>query len=62
MDKDNVIDTNQEDEIHILIQDAFFAMDKDNQDDIHDGHPLLEKSRQPFYEGSTTNLIYASRC
>jgi hypothetical protein len=57
MDGDNVIDTNQEDEIHRLIQDTFAPMDEDNQDDIHDVDPLLEKSRQPLYEGSTTNLL-----
>jgi hypothetical protein len=57
MDGDNVIDTNQEDEIHRLIQDTFSPMDEDNQDDIHDVDPLLEKSRQPLYEGSTTNLL-----
>ena len=45
MDRDDVIDTNQEDEIHRLIQDTFSPMDEDNQDDIHDVDPLLEKSR-----------------
>jgi hypothetical protein len=34
-------------------------MDEDNQDDSHDVDPLLEKSRQPLNEGSTTNLLYA---
>jgi hypothetical protein len=34
-------------------------MDEDNQDDIHDVDPLLEKSRQPLYEGSTINLLSA---
>jgi hypothetical protein len=32
-------------------------MDEDNQDDSHDVDPLLEKSCQPLYEGSTTNLL-----
>ena len=41
MDGYNVSDSNQEDEIHILIQDTFFAMDKDNHDHIHDVNPLL---------------------
>jgi hypothetical protein len=57
MDEDNVIDSNQEDEIHRLIQDTFSPMDEDNQDDSHDVDPLLEKSRQPLYEGSTKNLL-----
>ena len=43
MDGDNVIDTNQEDEIHRLIQDTFSPMDEDNQDDSHDVDPLLDK-------------------
>jgi hypothetical protein len=59
MDGDNVNDTNQEDEIHRFIQDTFSPMDEDNQDDSHDVDPLLEKSRQPLYEGSTTNIISA---
>jgi hypothetical protein len=59
MDVDNISDTNQEDEIHRLIQDTFAPMDEDNQDDSHDVDPLLEKSRQPLYEGSKTNLLSA---
>jgi hypothetical protein len=59
MDGDNVSDSNQEDEIHRLIQDTFAPMDEDNQDNSHDVDPLLEKSRQPLYEGSTTNVLYA---
>jgi hypothetical protein len=59
MDGDNVIDSNQEDEIHRLIQDTFSPMDEDNQDHSHDVDPLLEKSRQPLYENSTTNLLSA---
>jgi hypothetical protein len=57
MDGDNVSDSNQEDEIHRLIQDTFAPMDEENQDDSHDVDPLLEKSRQPLYEGSTKNLL-----
>ena len=57
MDADNVSDTNQEDEIHRLIQDTFAPMDEENQDDSHDVDPLLEKSRKPLYEGSKTNLL-----
>jgi hypothetical protein len=59
MDGDNINDSNQEDEIHRLIQDTFGPMDEDNQDDSHDVDPLLEKSRQPLYEGSTKNLLSA---
>jgi hypothetical protein len=59
MDGDNISDSNQEDEVHRLIQDTFAPMDEDNQDDSHDVDPLLEKSRQPLYEGSTTNLLSA---
>jgi hypothetical protein len=57
MDGDNDSDTNQEDGIHRLIQDTFAPMDEDNQDDSDDVDPLLEKSRQPLYEGSTKNLL-----
>jgi hypothetical protein len=53
------LDSNQEDEIHRLIQDTFAPMDEDNQDDSHDVDPLLEKSRQPLYEGSTINILSA---
>jgi hypothetical protein len=56
---DNVSYSNQEDEIHRLIQDTFAPMDEDNQDDSHYVDPLLEKSRQPLYEGSKTNLLSA---
>ncbi len=44
MDKDNFSNTNQEDDIHRMIQDTFSPMDEDNQDDSHDVDPLLEKS------------------
>ena len=57
MDRDNITDTNHEDEIHRLIQDTFAPMDDDNQDDSHDLDPLLQKSRQPLYEGSAKNLL-----
>jgi hypothetical protein len=57
MDGDNVSDTNQEDDVRRLIQDTFDPMDEDNQDDSHDVDPLLEKSRQPLYERSTTNIL-----
>ena len=57
MDEDDVIDTNGEDEINILLQDTFSPLDhEDNLHDIHDV-PLLEKSQEPLYEGSTKNLL-----
>ena len=59
MDGDKVCDTNQEEEIHRLIQGTFAPMYEDNQDDSHDVDPLLEKSHQPLYEGSKTNLLSA---
>jgi hypothetical protein len=59
MDGDNVSDSNQEDEIRRLIQDTFSPMDEDNHNDSHDVYPLLEKSCQPLYEGSTTNILSA---
>ena len=40
MDEDDVIDTNDEDEINRLIQDTFAPLDEDNLHDIHDV-PLL---------------------
>ena len=58
MDKDEVIDTNDEDEINRLIQDTFAPLDEDNLHDIHDV-PILEKSHEHLYEGSTTNLLSA---
>ena len=57
MDEDDVIDTNDEDEINRLIQDTFAPLDEDNLHDIHDV-PLLEKSQEPLYEGSTKNLLH----
>ena len=56
MDKDDVIDTNYEDEINSLIQDTFAPLDEDNLHDIHDV-PLLEKSQEPLYEDSTKNIL-----
>ena len=52
MDRDNISDTNQEDEICRLIQDTFAPMDEaGNQNDSHDVDPLLEKACQPLHEG-----------
>ena len=56
MNEDDVIDTNEKDEINRLIQDTFAPLDEDNLHDIHDV-PLLEKSQEPLYEGSTKNLL-----
>jgi hypothetical protein len=58
MDEDDVIDTNGEDEINRLLQDTFAPLDEDNLHDFHDV-PLLEKSQEPLYEGSTTNILSA---
>ena len=44
IDEDDIIDTNGEDEINILLQDIFSPLDEDNLHDIHDV-PLLEKSQ-----------------
>ena len=58
MDEYDVIDTNGEDEINTLLQDTFAPLDhEDNLHDIHDV-PLLEKSQEPLYEGSTTNILF----
>jgi hypothetical protein len=54
-DTDN--STVENDGINRLIQDTFSPMD-DNFDDIHDV-PLIEKSQQPLYEGSRTNILSA---
>ena len=59
MDEYDAIDTNGEDGINRLLQDTFAPLDhEDNLHDIHDV-PLLEKSQEPIYEGSTTNVLYA---
>ena len=63
MDGYNVTDTNQEDEIHRLIHDTFSSMGEDDGHDDSDHDidvdPLIEKSQQPLYEGSTANLLSA---
>ena len=43
MDEDNVMDTNNKDEINRLIQATFAPLDADNLHDIH-AVPLLDKS------------------
>ena len=58
MDDDDVIDTNGEEEINRLLQDTFAPLDEDNLHDFHDV-PLLEKSQEPLYQGSTTNILSA---
>ena len=52
MDEDDVVDTNDEEEINRLLQDTFAPLDEDNLHDFHDV-PLLKKSQEPLYEGST---------
>ena len=42
MDEDDVMDTNDKDDINRLIQDTFAPLDEDNLHDIHDV-PLLDK-------------------
>ena len=57
MDEDDVIDTNgTEEEINIFLQDTFAPLDEEILHDIHDV-PLLEKSQEPLYEGSTKNIL-----
>ena len=56
MDEDDVIDTNDEDEINILIYKTFSPLDEENLHAIHHV-PLLKKSQEPIYEGSTTNIL-----
>ena len=53
---DDVIDTNDDDDINRLIQDTFAPLDEDNLHGIHDV-PLLKKSQEPLYEGSTKNIL-----
>ena len=58
MDEDDIIDTNGEEEINRFLQDTFAPLDEENLHDFHDV-PLLEKSQEPLYEGSTTNILSA---
>ena len=60
MDEDDVIDTNDEDEINRLIQDTFSPLDEENIHNIHDV-PLLEKSKEPLYEGQQ-QILYLLYC
>ena len=39
-----------------MIQDTFAPLDEEHLHDIHDV-PLLEKSQEPLYEGSTKNIL-----
>ena len=57
MDEDDGIDINDEYKINRFIQDKFAPLD--HEENIHDIHdvPSLEKSQEPFYEGSTTNIL-----
>ena len=56
MDEDDVIDTNDKDEINRLIQGTFAPFYEENLHDIDDV-PVLEKSQEPIYEGSTKNIL-----
>ena len=61
VDEDDVIDTNDENEINILIQDTFSPLDEDNVQDIHDVS-LLKKYQEPLYEGSKKNFYLLYCC
>ena len=57
MDEDGVIDTIGEYGINRFLQDTFAPLDhEENLHDIHDV-PLLKKSQEHLYEGSTKNLL-----
>ena len=57
MDEDDIINTNGEDTKNRFLQETFSPLDdEDNVHDIH-GVPLLKKSQEPLYEGSTTNIL-----
>ena len=58
MDEYDVIDTNNGYVINRLIQDTFSPSDEDKLHDIHDV-PLLGKSQEPLYEGSTKNILFS---
>ena len=58
MNADYVIDINGEDEINRLLQETFAPLHEDNLHYFHDV-PLLEKSKEPLYEGSTTNILFS---
>ena len=61
MDGDKISDSNQEDEIHRLIQDTFAPMDEENQDDSHDVDPLLKKEHQLFMKAQK-QIFYLLYC
>ena len=46
----------EDNRIDRLIQETFAQMDDDNFHDIHD-LPLIDKAKQPLYEGSRENII-----
>ena len=57
MDGDNISDSNQEDEIHRLIQDTFSPMDEDNQDDSHDVD-LYSRSHVNLFMKAQQQIFY----
>jgi hypothetical protein len=61
MDGDNVSDSNQEDEIHRLIQDTFSPMDEDNQDDSYDFETLIESQVNLFMKAQK-QIFYLLYC
>jgi hypothetical protein len=53
-DTNNIVEL--DDGTNRLIQDICVPIDEENYDDIYDV-PLLEKEKQPLYEGSRTNIL-----
>lgn len=57
---DNTNNTVEDDGTNTLIHDTFNAGMDDDHGDLDDVHdlPLLEKARQPLYEGSKTTFLF----
>ena len=55
-DNNNIV---EDDGTNRLIQDTFSQMDYDNFHDIYD-KPLLDKEKQPLYEGLRENILSAT--
>ena len=62
MDGDNVSDSNQEDEIHRLIQDTFAPMDEDNQNDSHDVLILYLRNHINLFMKAQQQIFYLMYC
>jgi hypothetical protein len=61
MDGDNVSDSNQEDEIHRLIQDTFSTMDEDNKDIVM-MLILYSRSHVNFFMKAQQQIFYLLYC